>query len=536
MRLSATVPLILLATASCAKVTVVPVTAATRPVEGVFYALPNTVVRVLLKADQKTATGAPYATWAPIFAPGSTPVCEKGCTPDPKNDGVATKTAYSIQDGATFTTLGEPDASQVYLVKFRTGRALDQAINLTWNEAGLLSTASSTVTNRASDIALSGLKLVGTLGSKLAFGGPPAAPGAAAAPPCKDIYGRDGNDVWIVPLLKAAGDPHGATLVANYCEIPAAKRHLFPSTKAAQDSLELARDAYVAHVAPLVKARLDALTTRNLLDPLPFITRLETLIDQQLAALFIGTTATKTWEAAFDLRPKPSDSKADTALYVLSVIPAAGLCIDRGLLAAESKAVPSAFLASAGACASDATKKDVLLTLRKRAESSDYVDRAGKALRAHDGEAGFRYRIPVQVQATLADAGAARGDGYGSSTFAVAQFGKVGTLPGNLKSKVLTSELAMIEATGGLKSFKLGTTGGLDAATIDALTGVGGTVLDARATKLKQDADNAKQAAADAKTATDELTVLTRQQTLLKLKDEICELQKKYGLACTVQP
>ena len=81
--------------------------------------------------------------------------------------------------------------------------------------------------------------------------------------------------------------------------------------------------------------------------------------------------------------------------------------------------------------------------------------------------------------------------------------------------------MAFIEATGGLKTFKLGTAGGLDASTIDALAGVGGTLLDARNAARKQN---------------DELTVLTREFQLLKLRDDICTIQKKYGLPCTVQP
>jgi hypothetical protein len=109
--------------------------------------------------------------------------------------------------------------------------------------------------------------------------------------------------------------------------------------------------------------------------------------------------------------------------------------------------------------------------------------------------------------------------------FSVAQLGYVAALPARHNAKSMTYDLAMAEATGGLKSFKLGTTGGLDAATIDALSGSTGSVLDARNAQTKQ-----------AKTDADELTKLTRESALLKLKDEICTLQKKYGVECNVQP
>ena len=86
---------------------------------------------------------------------------------------------------------------------------------------------------------------------------------------------------------------------------------------------------------------------------------------------------------------------------------------------------------------------------------------------------------------------------------------------------MLSYDLGFIEATGGLKTFKLGTTGALDTATIDALNGVGGTLIDARNTARKN---------------ADELTTLTKEDQLLKLRDDICTIQKKYGLPCTVAP
>jgi hypothetical protein len=57
-------------------------------------------------------------------------------------------------------------------------------------------------------------------------------------------------------------------------------------------------------------------------------------------------------------------------------------------------------------------------------------------------------------------------------------------------------------------------------------------VIDAR---NKQRAEDEKAAKAE-EAAADELTLITRQHNLLKLKHEICEIQKKYGLACTVEP
>ena len=50
---------------------------------------------------------------------------------------------------------------------------------------------------------------------------------------------------------------------------------------------------------------------------------------------------------------------------------------------------------------------------------------------------------------------------------------------------------------------------------------VGGTIVDARNTAQKN---------------ADELSTLTKEDQLLKLRDDICTIQKKYGLPCTVAP
>jgi len=133
------------------------------------------------------------------------------------------------------------------------------------------------------------------------------------------------------------------------------------------------------------------------------------------------------------------------------------------------------------------------------------------------GDRSFRYRIPAQVAASLGDDKKV----YGAGLLWVAQLGTVLSLPGERHSKMLSYELAFIEATGGLKTFKLGTTGGLDSSTVDTLNSVGGTLLDYHKTVRQNE---------------DELSVLTRQDQMLKLRDDICTIQKKYGLTCSVEP
>jgi hypothetical protein len=89
----------------------------------------------------------------------------------------------------------------------------------------------------------------------------------------------------------------------------------------------------------------------------------------------------------------------------------------------------------------------------------------------------FRYRIPAQMTAEIRSTDKSS---YGKAVMGIAQYGSVASLPAKRNSKTLSYDLGLVEATGALKSFKLGSTGGLDSATIDALTGVSNDVLDAR--------------------------------------------------------
>ncbi len=543
------VVLLSLAAAGCAKVVVIPVANAEGE-EGVFYALPKTVARVLVKVDREVKHPAAFSRFAPIFAPDAQMLCDgiTGCLPD-KHGVVAEVVKYSVQQGATITPFGEPDPTKVFLVKFAGSRAVDQALSMTWNEAGLLSAASATVTNRTTDIAMSTATLVAGLGTKAAFGADEARTFGAKAL-CPD---GQANDKWVIPTLRRVplpppppqprAEPEAWTqiLVENYCDLPPTDRDTSKPEVSrddyseSRDKAHLARavEIYGTRVVPMLIRRTEILTAGggNMLNPVALIDKLDVLIDDRLKSLFIGSTAKKTWEGPFEVR----DLLPGKPVILLGLHASQGVCPARPLLAADAKPLPSGFSElTAGAC------------LEQVALSTDYhpvmTSQLFHTVSASigpppSGDRSFRYMLPAQVKGlvvgTLKDEKAKTVTReYGAGVFSVAQLGRMVSLPARRNSKMLTYDLAMIEATGGLKTFKLGTTGALDAGTIDAISGVGGTIFDARNAERKEREAERK----DAEKAADELTILTRQSTLLKLKDEICELQKKYGLACTIQP
>lgn len=494
LMLAAVLPL-----AGCAKVVVVKIPAdAPAQAEGVIYALPNTVVRVQLKVNKTEYGSARYASYAAIFSPDSKPVCkEKTCSAEKQN-------AFSVQQGATFTTYGEPDPDNVFLVKFVGKGAIDQTVSMTWNEAGLVSAASSSVTNRTGDVVLSSLKLAAGLGTKAFLGASKVDATGGLIPPCQTDASNTDN--FVIPILVQNGGVAAAQLVANYCDIKKTERDALP-----QDATLLsdATKDYVNRVLPLTTARTKILTgTSQSMDPVNILAKIETEITSQLTVLYLGTKKDTTWDGSLDVRTL----NAATPIPVLKIDTAKGICLASSELPPEVKTIPAEFLLAAADCD---TASPINLSLNY------YPDRGRqlftKLTDVTSGDRSFRYRIPAQVKAVFSDGKKT----YGAGVFSVAQLGTVISLPANRHSKMLSYDLGFIEATGGLKTFKLGTTGGLDSATVDALSSVGGTIIDARNTAQKN---------------ADELSTLTKQDQLLKLRDDICTIQKKYGLPCTVAP
>lgn len=528
----------------------------TIPANGFIYALPNTVARVQVKVDKTTVNGAPYSPFAPIFAPDGDPVCRyKKVDQETYEKCIAGADSYSLQQGTTFSTYGEPDPTKVFLVRFEGKGAIDQSLSMTWNDTGLLTSASAQVTNRTGDIALSALKLVAGLGIKAALGGGAAEKKEEAPCGVENIE----QDKWIVKELAKAG-LIGKPLIVNYCNMKLTERRKFPAKpdtlaleikekikdsdvndtvvkkETFQELLAEAVKAYTTEVVGLKTTRTiimqDQGQTSGSSSLLPAI---DTEISKTLTELYLGTKKTATWEGTLNVHNLPqincslgdegepckalNDPKKGSLVDVLNIVESgedAGICL-KAELDSSSKAIPPQFSPLKDCNNGTAVKLRFNFYPLSNAQLFTRIESV------EGSEQSFRYRVPAQVKATLCDAkvGGLECDSdkktYGSGVFSVAQLGKVISLPATRHSKTLSYELALVESTGALKTIKLNSAGGLDPATIDALSGIAGSIIDARQKG-------------------DEINQLTRQQQLLKLQDDICTIQKKYGLPCTVQP
>ena len=518
---------LLLGISGCGKVVVKPFNgteAAPDVPGGVIYALPKTVVRVQLKVDKVTRTAAPFAAYAPIFAPNLSPVCaDVDCTGEHK-------VSYSIEDGATFAPYGEPDPENVFVVEYSGSGAIDQNLTMTWNDSGLLSSATATVTNRTVDVITSTASLVGTLVAKTAFAGGPITK-AKPVPTCEEIVGYktyDANDAKVLAGIggdtskaqPADADPSIQTLLmTNYCNMDPKDRNKIQYDS---KSFRAAATVYLDRIYPLIKSEGDILdNSTSALEPASFLSRLDTEVTSRLTPLFIGTKTTTIWNGTLDYRGITKASVLPLHVPLLTITADQGLQIaknggtDIAVIPVDMVDIPKKFKSP-----SDAAPQTFYLDVDFAFPPAQQLFKRVKD--DSSGERSFRYRVPAQIRATLTDGT----DTCAGSSFAVAQLGTILSLPASRHSKTLTYTLGFVESTGALKTFTLGTTGGLDAATISTYGTSAGGVLDAR--------NAAATAAATAATTGD--PILTKQDNDLKLQDDICTIKQKYGQSCTIQP
>jgi hypothetical protein len=482
---------------SCAKIVVVKVDPASRPeAAGVFYALPRTVVRVQMKINKTTVIEAPFQKFAAIFAPEGNPVCKMpGCAEEKSK-------IYSIEKTATFETRGVPDPSQIYLVQFEEGGLQDQTVTMGWNEAGVPTTATASVTNRTADAVIATVKSVAGIGMRAAGYGGGALADKKPLQSCP--RGSSNNDRWVGRVLSDNNNlgRQALLLFDNWCAIDLDDRS--KNFNAGDEAaLTQAVNAYVLRVLPLVKSHADLLTGQTQsFEPAAVATKLETQIDAQVKALYLGSKETVSWQPVMNLVPQ-----GEGPLDVISIQAKDGVCPINDVLAVESPPMPPKF--KAVTC-----DKKIVVAIAYEPKKEDqlfYAVQANTTLPT--GALSFRYRIPAMVRASLK----AGDEEYGAAAFAVAQMGHVAALPASRNSKGMGYDLAFIESTGGLKSFKLATTGGLDAATIDSAAGIANSILDARAKEAQK---------------SDELTLLKRESDILDLKKKICEAQKALNEPC----
>ncbi|MGB8507556.1 MAG: DUF4831 family protein, partial [Pyrinomonadaceae bacterium] len=144
---AAAVLAVTLTTAACFESKVItskvnPVSPGSSPkdINGVFYALPRTVVKADVPVNRKNKQPGAFSVYTPCFFPGESYVVRKG-------------SEFAIDaDKIKFDTMFIPDTEEVYMIKTKGGMFETRNLEMTLTESGVLVKASAEVSNDTIDI------------------------------------------------------------------------------------------------------------------------------------------------------------------------------------------------------------------------------------------------------------------------------------------------------------------------------------------------------------------------------------------------
>lgn len=518
-------------------VTRVPIGGADKPMEGIYYALPKTVIKVDQPIDRVSQQPGKYSVYLPVFFPkiaSAAPAIR------------VAKASFKVNK-ATISAYGEPDPEQTFYVKLTNNGPIDRTGLFEYTELGTVSGVSAQADNATSDIVLSVLNTAAGLGAK-----------ALGAGTLTDEKLDECSKRKIPHMILHASSPAGTTidqqhLLATYCGLPdKVKDTLDNAANEKKPDFNEALSAY----AEIFSMQTDRATLRKSPQSLSLDVALkdfDTAIAASLGENFIGVEKKDTWTYSTELR---DFKNVENKITLLRVHETEGLCFDVDLPGGDLP--PKSFwLGSVSYHCDEGTIKAALVKeqeeLKKEGTpNQDAINRLEKKIEglhetlskaktleasfalnpandqqfqilakaakdAESGERGFFYRIPASVDVLLK----LDTDTITKSKQVIAQFGITASLPASTGGKSTAYALKFYEATGALKSFNITSKAVLGKGTADAL-GTDITTLVA-----------AKQAAEQAqKTKNDELTGLDRQAKILADKKAIYDNCKALNMAC----
>jgi hypothetical protein len=515
-------------------VTRVPTIGTPPPMEGVYYALPKTVLKVDQPIDKISPQPGKYFVYLPLFFPK---IAESGSFIQ------AAKVTFKVNK-ASISTYGEPDPTQIFYVKITENGPIDRTGLFEYTEQGTVSGASAQADNVTTDIVLSVLNTVAGLAAK-SFGAETLDEADEKVKACK---------AKSIPqkILKFMVSPGAAfdteRLVATYCRLDAKAQDVL-DTAAANKKTDF--DDALSAYAQIFTMQTDRATVRKTPQSFSVDAALKDFDASIAAALgenFIGTEKKDTWTFSTDLR----DYQLDTPLPLMKVHESEGLCFLNDLPAGDRPPKPFWFESASYLCDEGkirAALQKQLDEIKIKKPESEACARLEKKLKElaetlqkaqlfaanftlnpargqqfqllasadQSGDRGFFYRIPAAVDVTLS----LGDDTVTKSKQTIAQFGTIASLPASTGGKTTAYTLKFYEATGALKSFNVTSKSVFQKATADALGADVNTLV------------TAKQAAAEAKkTKEDELTVLERQSKIMAAKKAIYDNCKALNMAC----
>lgn len=513
------------------KVNPVSTGSSSKDMNGVFYALPRTVVKADVPVNRKNKQPGAFSVYTPCFFPGESYVVRKG-------------SEFAVDaDKIRFDTMFIPDTEEVYMIKTKGGKFETRNLEMTLTESGVLVKASAEVSNDTIDIVTGTVKTgAGLLAKALPVF---LSQGTDAnldpeqekcrmrsvADWVEDLdlvgsgivtYNADGNPVSINEGMLAADKrfPEALRDKSVFKDGYSKAKQVFDQIGEFSDRRTSILGAQPSDVPQVATSNADSIKL--------VLEELDKTVESMKKNYFFGDEATLTWNASFRLNPS-NPGKMSVDLFKLSK--EHGVCqvlVNQG---AGTRLDPRFLIKKRckyGAATCQPTQMEPVtcngqLVRLDMALGEDGEGGAGGALLANrirsagltqSGNRGFYYRIPGRAVAFIKQAqqeGSERE--LARAPLSIAQFGEVVSLPASTGGRRTKYTLELFESSGGLKNFVMGSSSLIQQKNIDDLAGAASTLIEAKGERNK------------AKAPPDELQQLERQRKILEEKKKIRDLE-----------
>lgn len=508
------------------------------PVQGLFYTLPQTVIRITLPMTLSEARAGEYLAFADLFFPGEQKL-EAG-----------RKLTFKQ---AAFTTRGVPDPRHVYYLRVEGRRAMEQTLNLSFTEQGAVTGLKTVTANKTADVVLATVGSVASILTKAAAIGrseesakklttlqetlewscashptlpPEPGPGDFSADYDEAVERHFVQCFLLAASAGANNQQVRGRLVNNYWRLEdAARKSILDAYRdvADRDKPVLGKDRLAlgdALATYLLYAELAVEQNEALKSPEVAMEGYASALDRvearmkELRGKFLGSKkADQEWTAVFEILPGECDSKraepceewpTEPASALLEYLPDEGICGYDSAALAGSPPSSKLDVTAAGKprCLPPHEPSRLKLALHRDPLDDQLVTRVAGSFE-RPAEAGLHYIVPAQMRAEIQiEPGHCKGDGSAaqdvrdlrssSAHLMIAQHGIVTAMPSTFGGKAMTHDVTFYDASGAVKSFNLVSTPMIDKGMVDSLSGTANTLLDAR---IKQ--QEAEAAAAD---------------------------------------
>jgi hypothetical protein len=532
-------------TACVSRVSVRPVTEGgngVRPkLDGVFYALPRTVVTVETALKRTAVEPGRYAAFTPFFFPG-------------KEYAQQATQSFELQDPISISSRAEPDPDAIFMVKVRGHYFEDKVLNLTTVD-GILTDGTAQATAKGQDVALAAVGAVANILGTVIARKPPSRSALESSTRARYANRAGGTKAarqaeerreafrgglreslerrCFEQLDGAAQDFYMRELLSHerdfFCSLSEEERAFFQSLAG-----RVERDFYLCTLTPHERADYRALAShdyreryfklQNAAERALFVEAADAyekiaqyqeqygdlLLDAtvpadtlalqrqelkaalaDLLARFFGKKKEEVWTARFEYlppkrgqpvpgsRPRVLPPAAQMQPLLLAFSPQAGVC-ETGT--EQDVAVPADFKVASTRRPACPDRQEIRLavTLRRTPGSTDaqFAEQITAADFDETGARGFYYRVPAVAVAKVMIGEAGYLAERQRATLPVAQLGTIKSLPQSSGGRE-TKYVVSLDAAGGLKNFQLGKTALVDKAVIDELAKTSQTLLDA---------------------------------------------------------